>query len=394
MPVSHVPVTVRGLDAAGGREPVPGLLEVLGKVADPRKRRGRRFALGFALGVAAACVLAGARSFREIGDLAADLPQEVLAALGGVACPLRGAITAPSEKRVRTLLQALDAAALDVLIGGWLAARAAATGGDGDLKAVAVDGKWLCGAGTGPVKLLAAMLHQQKAMIAQVRVPGETTETTRAAALLENVDLDGAVVTADAGHACRETAAYIAGRPDAGGRGADYFLSVKGNTPHLQRAVFDAIQASGPREPDHTELDSGHGRITRRSLWAADAPGLDFPGAARAVRIRRDGYDRDGQLITREIVHAVTSLDAERATPADLARLARGQWGIESLHWLRDTTWSEDANTGYAGNGPQVMATLRNTAISLLRLAGITQVTRTVQAISRNPARVLTLIPL
>jgi hypothetical protein len=33
---------------------------------------------------------------------------------------------------------------------------------------------------------------------------------------------------------------------------------------------------------------------------------------------------------------------------------------IESVHWARDTAWDEDASTGYTGNGPQVMATLRN----------------------------------
>jgi hypothetical protein len=58
-------------------------------------------------------------------------------------------------------------------------------------------------------------------------------------------------------------------------------------------------------------------------------------------------------------VHAVTSLDAQQAGPADLAGFARGQWGIESVHWLRDAVCAEDRNTGYAGNGPQVMATLR-----------------------------------
>lgn len=46
------------------------------------------------------------------------------------------------------------------------------------------------------------------------------------------------------------------------------------------------------------------------------------------------------------------------------------------MHWLRDTAWAEDANTGYAGNGPQGMASLRNLAISLLYLAGVTEVTR------------------
>jgi hypothetical protein len=35
--------------------------------------------------------------------------------------------------------------------------------------------------------------------------------------------------------------------------------------------------------------------------------------------------------------------------------------------------------TGRAGNGPQVMATFRNIAISLLHLAGVTELTRTLQ---------------
>ena len=71
-----------------------------------------------------------------------------------------------------------------------------------------------------------------------------------------------------------------------------------------------------------------------------------------------------------------------------------GQWGIESVQWLRDTAYTEDASTGYTGNGPQVMATLWNIAISLLRLADITQITRSLQAISRDRNRVLNVIPL
>ena len=42
------------------------------------------------------------------------------------------------------------------------------------------------------------------------------------------------------------------------------------------------------------------------------------------------------------------------------------------MHWLRDTAYGEDSDTGYTGNGPQVMAALRNISISLLYLAGIT----------------------
>ena len=93
-------------------------------------------------------------------------------------------------------------------------------------------------------------------------------------------------------------------------------------------------------------------------------------------------------------MHAVTSLNQDRASAASLAKIARGQWGIESVHWLRDTACAEDANTGYAGNGPQVIATLRNLAISLLYLAGVKEITRTFQAIGRDWTRMLSYLPL
>ena len=69
-----------------------------------------------------------ARNFREAGDHAADLPQGVLARLGGIPHPLRRRITAPSETRIRTLIQAIGADLLDDLTGGWLRALADAAG--------------------------------------------------------------------------------------------------------------------------------------------------------------------------------------------------------------------------------------------------------------------------
>jgi len=394
MSVSHARATaVTSADGlAAGK--LRGLLDVLAQLPDQRKRRGRRYLLVFVLAVAAACVLAGAGNFREIGDQAADLPQEVLARLGGKPHPLLRRIIAPSETRIRTLIHATGADVLDDLIGGWLRDLADAGRLDHLLTAIAIDGKWLRGVADGQVKLFAAMLHEEKVMIAQHRIPDETTETTQVKELLANVDLDNAVVTADAAHAQRDTAEYIAGSKDDGNRGSDYFLFVKANQPSLQKAIFDAIQHAGPCEPDYTELDYGHGRIIRRSLWVADAAGLDFPHVTRITRIRRDRYDIDGALITKEIVHAVTSLSEDRASAADLARIARGQWGIESVHWVRDTAYAEDANTGYAGNGPQIMATLRNLAVSLLYLAGVTEITRALQAIGRDRNRMLNYLPI
>jgi hypothetical protein len=77
------------------------------------------------------------------------------------------------------------------------------------------------------VKLFAAMLHQEKVVIAQHAIPEDTNEITQVRQLLDPVGLDGAVVTGDAAHAQRETAAYLAGPEDEGGLGADYFLFVE-----------------------------------------------------------------------------------------------------------------------------------------------------------------------
>ncbi len=392
--MSHARINAVTSMIKDGAGKVPGLLAVLALVPDPRRLRGRRFSLVFVLAVAAACTLAGARTFREVGDQAADLPQDVLRALGGRVHPLRRRVVAPSETRIRTLVHAVSAEALDEVLGGWLRELADAGRLDGLLTVIAIDGKWLRGVADGQVKLFAAMLQQEKVIIGQHRVPDETTETTQVRELLDGVDLRNAVVTADAAHAQRETAQYIAGPAEEGGREADYFLFVKGNQPSLQKAAFGTIQAGCPRDPDWTELDRSHGRTVRRSLWVTDAQGIDFPQARQVARIRRDHYDSDGQLISKEIVHALTSIPAEKAGAAALAGIARGQWGIESVHWIRDTAFAEDASSGYAGNGPQVMATLRNLAISLLYLAGITEITRTLQAIGRDRNRILDYLPL
>jgi hypothetical protein len=107
-------------------------------------------------------------------------------------------------------------------------------------------------------------------------------------------------------HACRETAEYIAGKKQDGNRESDYFLFVKANQAGLQRAVFDTMRHDDLRDPDYTELDRGHGRIIRPSIWVTTAEGVHFPHASQVDRIRRDGYAPDGALISKEIVHATS----------------------------------------------------------------------------------------
>jgi hypothetical protein len=60
---------------------------------------------------------------------------------------------------------------------------------------------------------------------------------------------------------------------------------------------------------------------------------------------------------------------------------------------MRDVVYREDRQHAYTGTGAQIMATLRNLALGLLRLAGITQITRTVQHIAADRTRILPIIP-
>ena len=62
------------------------------------------------------------------------------------------------------------------------------------------------------------------------------------------------------------------------------------------------------------------------------------------------------------------------------------------LHWVRDVTFTEDLSQIRTAAGPAVMATLRNLAISLHRLAGATNIAAACRHISRHPNHALPLL--
>src|SRR5207247_10617441 len=101
---------------------------------------------------------------------------------------------------------------------------------------------------------------------------------------------------------------------------------------------------------------------------------------------------RSGQQ-TVEVVSLPTPADHPTAPRAVLAAWVQGHWGIENqLHWVRDVTYDEDRSQIRTGNAPTVMATLRNTAISLLRLAGWTNIAAALRHHARDATRPVNLL--
>lgn len=107
----------------------------------------------------------------------------------------------------------------------------------------------------------------------------------------------------------------------------------------------------------------------------------------RRFVVDRHTTDLAGRHPRTEIAYGITSLDRSRAGPARIGVLARGHWEIESLHWVRDVTFAEDRSQVRSGHGPQVMASLRNLAVSLLRQAGHANIANGVRWVGRDPTR-------
>jgi DDE_Tnp_1-associated len=110
------PLAGSGTEPVIAPEQVADLRDYLASVPDPRARRGVRHSVGSLLTLAAAAVLAGARSFAAIGEWIADAPQRVLAILDARFDPRQDRYLAPEESTVRRLTQQVDGDLLDAAI--------------------------------------------------------------------------------------------------------------------------------------------------------------------------------------------------------------------------------------------------------------------------------------
>ena len=278
----------------------------------------------------------------------------------------------------------LDRLAEQVLarvIGAWLV--------DGDQpsrrrRVITVDGKTLRGARRDgrQVHLLSAMEHASRVVLTQHQVDGAPGEVPGFQPLLEPLELTGAMVTADALQTAREAAEFL-----VSAKQADYLFTVKANRP----ALLERCQRlAWPNVPvlDRTR-DQAHGRVEIRTLKAVSVRGFGFPHTKQVIQVTRKVRDLGSRRWRTTTAYAVTSLGFPQASPARLADLIRGHWGIETLHHLRDTTFAEDASQVRTGTGPQVMACLRNLVIGALNRAGPVNLAAALRYHSRDSHRPL-----
>lgn len=374
MPSSHFAVFIDELVTAERVDIDPGqVLAALSELPDPRAKRGVRHRFGHLLVIMVGSMLAGATTLVEMAEWAADTAREQLAVLG---------IGTPHATTLGRVFERMDADMLDRMAGAWAQTATAAS-------AIALDGKEVRGAKNGGgsrVHLMAAIDHGTGAVLGQVSVAEKSNEIPYFSTLLDGIkDLKDVVVTADALHTQRKHAEYLHDR------GAFYVLTVKGNQPglHDQCASLPWQRVRAGNKTRETANGRDIDRTVRCVSLAAD---INFSHATQVAQIIRKSRPLGTRKWHTETVYIVTSLPPSKGKPAEIGAWIRGHWTIENgLHYRRDVTWNEDHSQVRNGEAPRVMASLRNIAITILRLQGETNLAKATRAARNYPARALKL---
>ncbi|MGI8854788.1 MAG: ISAs1 family transposase [Thermomicrobiales bacterium] len=258
-----------------------------------------------------------------------------------------------------------------------------------------------------PVHMLSAVLHDLGIVLAQLPLDhtGEKAEAELAAAptLVARLDWAERVVTGDALYYGRDFCTTII---DAQG---DYLGIVKESHATLlcaiaalfaSRADAALVAASLPAWDmrEATTVDKGHGRLEVRPLVASTELNdyLDWPGVAQVIMIERTWWERGDKK--QAVRYGITSLPPTSADAPRLLALVRGHWQIENgLHYVNGcplgrVTLGEDRSLIHKGQGPSIMAILRDTVVSVLHRAGWRTIAERLRFYSGNAHAALALL--
>jgi predicted transposase YbfD/YdcC len=343
-------------------QPIPNFIDYFADLADPRQQDRCDHKRIDILFIAVCAVICGADGFTDMEEfgLAKEIwLRQFLELPNGI----------PSHDTFGRVLARLNPKAFQRSFLDWVRAVADIT----DQEIVPIDGKKLRRSydkanGQRAIELVSAWTRANRLMLGQIKVAADSNEITAVPLLLQLLELKGCIVTLDALHCQKDTAAEILKQE------ADYVLALKGNQGSLYNEVeslFDAIvneRTFGYQISRHETVDGEHGRIERRKYWHVNAPDYvkakaAWPGLV-SVGMCEARRELNGQT-SQEKRYYLSSLgvDAER-----FAKAARGHWSIEnSLHWILDVVFREDDSRVRVGHAAENFGLLRRIAVNLLQ---------------------------
>ncbi|QDU93265.1 Transposase DDE domain protein [Lignipirellula cremea] len=344
---------------------VDSILTSFGELTDPRSHINRLHLFGDLLVISIMAVIAGADGPQAIGIWAKHhqtwLKKHLVLPHG-----------VPSHDTFGRLLGLLKPAAFQKCFEAWIRSIAPLDK-ETDLNQIAIDGKVLKRSHDrkrklGPLWLVSAWSVDRSLSLGQLATDEKSNEITAIPELLENIEVQGAVVTIDAAGCQREIARKI-----IDGHG-DYLLALKGNQGKLYEAVTDYILLHMENDfadipaRRFTETLHGHGRVDEITYYQMPVP-KDLVN-----REKWPGLKTIGVAIRQSESGSKTSSDARFYIGSialgvkKFARYVRGHWAIENtLHWCLDVTFREDENRVRERTTADNLAWLKRFALSMLK---------------------------
>lgn len=336
---------------------IEGLKEQLKKIREPRRVRygNIRHKLTDMVIIGLCTVICGGEDYNDMEAFGLEREEW-----------LRGFLELPNgipdSDTFRRLFERLSPTELSECLNSWVDVEREKR------SVIAVDGKTICGSGNREHKayhVVSAFVAENQITLGEIVVDEKSNEITAVPALLDLIDVEGAIVTADAMSCQKEITKKITEQ------GADYVIGLKENQYGLYHDAELYFKDFSKELSVYETVEKDHGRIEKRAYSLLLERAWEYEWEAwtnlKGIGIVRT-YVTENNKIREDVRYFITSLTDLR----EFAYAVRKHWSIENqLHWNLDVIFREDDARAKKDNSPLNMNVLRKVALSLVNHAKV-----------------------
>ena len=203
--------------------------------------------------------------------------------------------------------------------------------------------------------------------LGQITGENKTNEIPAVRDLIDMLNIEGMIITADAMHCQKETAEKIIDNK------GDYILQLKENQKNFYEDVYAMFDEKYMDETDQnceyeifSTTEKSHGRIEKRTCYVLNEIEFftdyiaEWKGLKKIFAVKRE-VTRDGKQTTEISCY----LSSKNTTAEKLLSYTRKHWQIESMHHILDVSYDEDKCRLYSQRAQENLNIFRKMGVSV-----------------------------